>query len=64
MRVSVDEETCVGCGACAEICPEVFQVPDEKALVLLDEVPAGFQDRCREAAEACPVEAIEIDEQG
>ena len=39
MRVTVDEETCIGCGLCAETCPEVFEMNDEKARVKVDEVP-------------------------
>ena len=61
MRVTVDEETCIGCGLCAETCPDVFELKDDKAYVKMDEVPEQFADACREAAEECPVEAIQID---
>ncbi len=27
--VVLDEECCVGCGACAELCPEVFEMNEE-----------------------------------
>jgi len=33
MRATVDEETCIGCGLCAETCPEVFEMNDEKVRV-------------------------------
>ena len=39
MRVTVDEETCIGCGLCTEDCPEVFEMNDDKARVKVDEVP-------------------------
>ncbi|MEO0248840.1 MAG: ferredoxin [candidate division WOR-3 bacterium] len=39
MRVSVDEETCIGCGLCTETCPDVFEMKDDKATVKMDEVP-------------------------
>ncbi len=61
MRVRVDEETCIGCGLCADTCPEVFEMNDDKARVKADEVPADVADTCREAAENCPVEAIQIE---
>jgi ferredoxin len=61
MRVTVDEETCIGCGLCAETCPDVFELKDDKAYAKMDEVPEAFADACREAAEECPVEAIQID---
>ncbi len=62
MKAIVDEETCIGCGLCAETCPEVFEMGDDKARVKVDEVPANAVDSCREAAENCPVEAIKIEE--
>jgi ferredoxin len=62
MRATVDEETCIGCGLCAETCPEVFEMNDEKVRVKVDEVPQDLADTCREAAEDCPVEAIQIED--
>ena len=62
MRVKVDEETCIGCGLCAESCPEVFEMVDDKARAKADEVPEEFVDTCREAAEDCPVEAIQVED--
>jgi len=62
MRVTVDEESCIGCELCAETCPEVFEMADDKAGAKLDEVPEEFADTCREAAEDCPVEAIQIED--
>ena len=62
MRATVDEETCIGCGLCAETCPEVFEMVDEMARTKMDEVPDEFAETCREAAEDCPVEAILIED--
>jgi len=59
MRVTVDEETCIGCGLCAETCPEVFEMNDDKARVKVDEVTEDVIDSCKEAVENCPVEAIQ-----
>jgi len=62
MRVVVDEETCIGCGLCAETCPEVFEMNDDKAKVKVGEVPKNVAESCREAVENCPVEAIQMEE--
>ena len=62
MKVSVDKDLCTGCGLCEDTCPEVFEMDDEMAMVIVDVVPAEAEDTCREAAESCPVEAIIIEE--
>jgi ferredoxin len=53
----VDYETCIGCGSCVEICPEVFELrSDEKAWVKgLDKCDTC---NCQEAIDLCPVQAI------
>ena len=28
MKAYVDDETCIGCGTCPEVCPEVFHMTD------------------------------------
>jgi ferredoxin len=58
-RVLIDEEECIGCGSCEEICPEVFVLNEdtEKAEVINPE--GGPEDLIEEAMEACPVECIQ-----
>jgi ferredoxin len=62
MRVTVDEDTCIGCGLCAEECSEVFEMNDDKVRIKVDEVPEDVVESCKEAAENCPVEAIQMEE--
>jgi len=63
VKASIDD-SCIACGLCADVCPEVFEMPDdaEIAKVKVDEVPADAEASCREAAESCPVEAIQLEE--
>jgi ferredoxin len=60
MKAFVDKDTCTGCGLCCDTCPAVFEMGDDVAVVIVDEVPADSEDACREAAEGCPVEAISL----
>jgi len=62
MKAKVDPDLCGGCGPCAEICPQVFELKDDIAVVIVDEVPPEFEEACREAADACPTDAITIEE--
>ena len=61
MKPVVDEELCIGCGNCVEICPAVFQLKEEKSLVM-DPEACEFIGCCEAAEENCPVEAITIEE--
>ncbi len=63
MKATVDD-SCVACSLCAEVCPEVFKMPEsgEIAEVIVDEVPEAVEATCREAADGCPVEAIQLSE--
>jgi ferredoxin len=62
MRVLIDAEACVGDGMCVEICPDIFEMTEEVARVRMEEVPEDLQEKCREAAAECVVEAIIIEE--
>lgn len=57
MKFIVDQELCIGCGACEGTCPEVFEL-DDKSQVKLDPVPEEFQECALEAEGNCPVQAI------
>jgi ferredoxin len=59
MRVSIDEDACVGTGQCELICPEVFRV-DMISHVLVDAPGPELHDQVREAADNCPTEAVRI----
>ncbi len=62
MKVRVDQDVCVGDETCVSICPEVFEMDGEVAKTKMEDVPESIQGTCREAADACPVEAIIIEE--
>jgi len=52
--VKVDEDLCIGCGTCEAVCPEVFEMKNDKAIVKVQK----DNDCVKEAIEACPVDAI------
>ena len=60
MKVKVNENACIGCGACAAICPEVFEITDDGfAKAVVDVVADDKKEEVVEAKEGCPTSAIE-----
>ena len=57
MNVTIND-SCVGCGACESICEAVFHVEDKAEVNAANVV--GNEECVKEAANACPVSAIEV----
>jgi ferredoxin len=60
MKARVTED-CISCGRCVEICPEVFEMGEDRAYVKVDEIPEEYQDATQEAADECPTSAIIVE---
>ena len=60
MKARVTED-CIACGRCVEICPEVFEMGEDKAFAKVDPVPQEFEEAAQEAADECPTSAIVIE---
>lgn len=61
MKVEIDRAGCIGCGACASVCPKVFRMADDG----LSEVYAQPKDKeteklAKAARDDCPVSVIDI----
>ena len=57
-NIIIDESLCTGCGLCASMCPDKFEVADDN----LAHVKVGDCDcDMDEVASGCPVEAIKIE---
>jgi len=73
-RVELDKNACQGFGACVELCPQFFQLSNvdgkssiegakkttKENKVVLETLELEKLDCVREAAEACPFNAIHI----
>jgi len=57
-QITIDTSLCTGCGLCASLCPEIFEVGD-------DNMAKTIGNTCKEhdineIASQCPVEAIKV----
>ena len=59
MKVKVNSDACIGCGACTAIAPDVFEINDEGiSEAKVNEVMEDEVDNAKEAIESCPTGAI------
>jgi ferredoxin len=61
MKIMIDEEACIGCGACEAICPDVFYMDGDKAKVKNDANFKDFKTEIEDARTGCPVECITVE---
>ncbi len=60
MKVKVNQDKCIGCGACVSLVNDVYDFNDDGlAHVIVNEVPKELEKEAKEALENCPVDAIE-----
>jgi ferredoxin len=60
MKARITED-CISCGLCVDICPDVFEMGEERAQVKMGNIPGEFEKAARQAADECPVTAIIIE---
>lgn len=58
MAITVNAETCIGCGACVSLCPKTFAMNAEgkSEPTSQDDLPCAMN-----AVDTCPVQAIKAD---
>lgn len=57
MSIKVNHDLCIGCGTCEVLCPNVFKMNAEGKADVISQEENGC---AKNAAESCPVQAIEI----
>ena len=63
MKVKIDKDTCIGCGACQALCPDVFEYDDDGIMdVKVTDVSDDLVEDVTDAKDGCPVDAIKTEE--
>lgn len=61
-KIKVDQDICIGCGGCVGVAPEYFALNDEGKSHPIKAYDPKDAALIKEAADACPVQAISIEE--
>jgi len=61
-KVWINEDACTGCGLCEDTCPEIFELNDVAKVKERTDFNE-FEEEIKEAAESCPNEAIQLEEE-
>jgi ferredoxin len=64
VKIEADRDVCIQAGNCVMVADTLFDQDDDGiVVVLVDEVPAGEEDKAREAVKLCPSQALRIAEE-
>ena len=68
MKIKIDREGCIQCGACSSTCPQVFELPDDEKAEVVEQFRGGDPSEgevgddmsacAQSAADSCPVSVI------
>ena len=58
MKVKVNKDACIGCGACVAVAEGVFEIGDDGLSQAVETVPADKEEIAKEAVGVCPTGAI------
>lgn len=61
--VRIDQDECIGCESCVELCPGVFAFDDKENKAYVITAEGGDQDCIDEAIASCPVSCITNEEE-
>lgn len=64
MKAFIDQDGCIACELCTEICPSVFRMTEDGdvAEVYVDQVPESDLADAEEARDSCPTEVISLED--
>ncbi len=63
MKVILNRDACIGCGACAALCEDIFEIDNEGlSVVKKEEVKDDEVELTRDAVDSCPTGAITLEE--
>ena len=56
-KLYVDQDTCIGCTLCTQICPKVYKMNDEGKSEVTNQ-KGDKEDKIEQSIKSCPVDCI------
>lgn len=63
MKISVDRQLCIGAATCVAVAPKTFILDGDSKAIILETAVNEEENTFIEAAKACPVAAITIEDE-
>lgn len=63
LTVSVDRSLCIGAASCVAVAPKTFALDNEAKAIILDTAGEEQPEAILDAAKACPVAAISVQDE-
>lgn len=61
MKASVNQDGCISCGLCVDVCPEVFSFNEDGLSQPIEgDIPGDALARAEEARDGCPTSVIDL----
>lgn len=61
-EVEIDQDECIGCGACVELCPDIFAFNEKENKAYVTTPDSGDEQCIEEAVASCPTSCISFKE--
>ena len=60
-KIKIDKEKCIGCGTCAVIAPDHFEIGEDGKAQAKKEAEENEMEAIKSAVDGCPVQAISLE---
>lgn len=60
--VEIDQDECIGCGTCVELCPDIFAFDEDETKAYVIAPDSGDVQCIEEAIASCPTSCISFKE--
>lgn len=62
LYVTIESASCVGCGSCEAICPDIFSINNHGIAHAISETTEQYRAAIKDAIKMCPTKCIFLDE--